>query len=68
MVVDGQCLWLSWLSGRFLLKRSAVSIQSSAEFKLNIYCQSYSKHKNKEIRRMVVDDLNGIFCHSNGLV
>ena len=38
--IGGQCLWLSWKSGRFRHQRSAVRIQSSAKFLLNIvYCQ-----------------------------
>ena len=34
----GQCLWLSWLSRRFLYQRSVVRIQSLANF---IYFQLY---------------------------
>ena len=47
----GQWLLLSWLSSPFQHQRSAVQIQSSAKFTLNIvYCQLFWKDENKEKR------------------
>ena len=46
----GQWLWLSWLSSCFHLQRSAVRIQSLAQFIWNIHCQLYWKDEKKEKR------------------
>ena len=44
----GQWLWLSWQSGRFRYQRSAVRIQTSANFyRTLIYCQLYCIEKTK---------------------
>ena len=47
-VKNGQWLWLSWWRSHFQLQRSAVWIQSSQKFILNIFCQLYWKDENKE--------------------
>ena len=44
----GQWLWLSWQSGRFRYQRSAVPIQTPANFyRTFIYCQLYCNEKTK---------------------
>ena len=45
----GQWLWLSWQSGRFRYQRSAVRIQTPANFYRTciIYCQLYCIEKKK---------------------
>ena len=44
----GQCLWLSWQSDCFQFKRSAVRIQSSAKFILNLFVNCIEKTKIKK--------------------
>ena len=54
ILINWQWLWLSWKSGRFLYQRSAVRIQTPANFHRTfiIYCQLYfienTKIKEKE--------------------
>ena len=52
LALFGQCLWLSWQSGRFQQERSAVRIQSSTTFFwTNIFCQLFVKKTKIEKKR-----------------
>ena len=64
---NGQWLWLSWLSGRFQLLRSAVQIQSSAKFKLNNYRETaIIKKKRPGIAHLKIYLLQQVSKDKNG--